>query len=95
MRYSFLFFLLSGIIYAQSQEELKETLVDMTVRWHQVVEVNKQLNNDVLRLINDLNAIPEPSDTLIAILKKYKIYGNISSKNTESSGDGQRHNRPK
>ena len=70
--------LFSGIALSQVTEEehqtVKNTLVNMTIRWDLTVENNETLVKQINALILDLQAIKEPSEELIAIMKKYEIY---------------------
>lgn len=78
IKYIILFFTLTTLTFSQvSVEEhqlVKNTLADMTVRWNQAVEANKKNADLINKLIQDLQAIKEPSEELIAIMKKYQIY---------------------
>ncbi len=72
--------LFAGLTFSQVTEEehqmVKNTLVNMTIRWDQVairneaLTQNLQLTND---FIADLQAIENPSEELIAIFEKYNI----------------------
>ena len=70
--------LFSGIALSQVTEEehqtVKNTLVNMTIRWDLTVENNETLFKQINALILDLQAIKEPSEELIVIMKKYEIY---------------------
>ena len=70
--------LFSGIALSQVTEKehqtVKNTLVNMTIRWDLTVESNEILVKQINALILDLQAIKEPSEELIAIMKKYEIY---------------------
>ena len=70
--------LFSGIALSQVTEEehqiVKNTLVNMTIRWDQVITATEQLNNLTNTLVEDLQAIENPSEELIAVMKKYQIY---------------------
>ena len=70
--------LFSGIALSQVTEEehqtVKNTLVNMTIRWDLTVESNETLVKQINALILDLQAIKEPSEELIVIMKKYEIY---------------------
>ncbi|KKK53696.1 hypothetical protein LCGC14_3092200 [marine sediment metagenome] len=70
--------LFSGIALSQVTEEehqiVKNTLVNMTIRWDQAIVTTEQLNNLTNNLVVDLQAIENPSEALIAVMKKYQIY---------------------
>ncbi len=70
--------LFSGIALSQITEEehqvVKNTLVNMTIRWDQAIAATEQLNNLTNNLVVDLQAIENPSEALIAVMKKYQIY---------------------
>ncbi len=69
---------LSSITLSQVTEEehqiVKNTLVNMTIRWDQAIAATEQLNNLTNNLVVDLQAIENPSEALIAVMKKYQIY---------------------
>ena len=71
-------FLFTGVAFSQVTEEehqlVKNTLVNMTIRWDLTVESNEALVKQVNALVQDLQAIKEPSEELIVIMKKYEIY---------------------
>ena len=76
-KYLIAIFLFSTIAIAQITEEhllVKNTLVDMTIRWNQSVKALEQLNNLTNELIIELQAIENPSDELKTIMVKYQIY---------------------
>ena len=68
----------SGIALSQITEEehqvVKNTLVNMTIRWDQAIAATEQLNNLTNNLVVDLQVIENPSEALIAVMKKYQIY---------------------
>lgn len=68
----------SLVAFTQVAEEehliVKNTLVDMTIRWNQSVKALEQLNNLANALIVDLQTIENPSEELIVIMKKYQMY---------------------
>jgi len=68
----------AGVAFPQVTEEehqlVKNTLVEMTIRWNAVLEANETLNQIGNSLVTDLKAIKEPSEELIAVLKKYGLY---------------------
>lgn len=70
--------LFSGIALSQvSNEEhqtVKNTLINMTMRWDQAITATEQLNNLVNALIADIQTIENPSEELIVVMKKYQIY---------------------
>ena len=70
--------LFSSIALSQVTEEehqtVKNTLVNMTIRWDQAIAATEQLNNLTNALVTDLQAIENPSEALIAVMKKYQIY---------------------
>ena len=70
--------LFSSIALSQVTEEehqtVKNTLVNMTIRWDQAIAATEQLNNLTNNLVVDLQAIENPSEALIAVMKKYQIY---------------------
>ncbi len=70
--------LFSGIALSQVVEEehqtVKNTLVNMTIRWDQAIAATEQLNNLTNALVTDLQAIENPSEALIVVMKKYQIY---------------------
>ena len=68
--------LFSGITLSQvtQEEQIKNTLIDMTIRWNEVVKTYENLTQNTNILIEELQAIQNPSEELIAIMKKYQIY---------------------
>ena len=77
MRKYILFFLLLGVAYPQSKEELqkaKETIAEIAIENNELKKINKSLSETTSELIRDLQAIENPGDSLVAVLKKYNIY---------------------
>jgi len=70
--------LFTGLAFSQVAEEehqlVKNTLVDMTIRWNLAVRDNESLSKQIEVLVQELQAIEKPSEELIAIMKKYGIY---------------------
>jgi len=68
----------AGVAFPQATEEehqlVKNTLVNMTIRWDAVLEANETLNQIANALVEDLKAIENKSEELIAVLKKYGLY---------------------
>jgi len=76
MRKIFIVILLfSGIALSQVKEDqVKNTLINMTIRWDNAVMAKEQLQELTQALVIDLQALENPSEELIAIMKKYQIY---------------------
>ena len=67
--------LFSGIALSQVKEDqVKNTLINMTIRWDNAVMAKEQLQELTQALVIDLQALENPSEELIAIMKKYQIY---------------------
>lgn len=83
LKYLTLFiFLCTGLLFSQPvnqrNEEIKNTLIDMTIRWNELSKNQEGIMNRTGALIFDLQNIKDPSEELIAILKKYNVYMDTS-----------------
>ncbi len=77
--------LFGTIIFSQTEEEqTKILLADYVIQLNRTVRLNTDLTESINAIVTDLQAIENPSEELIAILKKYNIYkgdnGNIPNK---------------
>ncbi len=79
--------LFTGIAFSQitKEEQIKILLAEYAIQLDETIKLNMSLTKSINALVTELQAIKEPSDELIAILKKYNIYkgdnGNIPSEN--------------
>lgn len=67
------------------EEQTKIILADYVIQLDKEVKLNTNLTESINILIKELQAIENPSEELIAVLKKYNIYkgdnGDIPGKN--------------
>ncbi len=79
--------LFAGIAFSQvtEEEQVKIVLANYVIQLDKAIKLNTNLTESMNVFVSELQAIKEPSDELIAILKKYNIYkgdnGNIPSEN--------------
>ena len=77
--------LFTGVIFSQTREEqTKIILANYVIQLDETARLNASLTESINAIVTDLQAIENPSEELIAILKKYNIYkgdnGNIPGK---------------
>ena len=77
-KYLIAILLFSGIAFSQVAEEehlaAKVLLADYAIQLNRIMEINADMAESMNALVVDLQAIKEPSEELITILKKYKLY---------------------
>ena len=78
--------LFTGVAFSQTEEEqTKILLADYVIQLNRTVRLNTDLTESINAIVTELQAIENPSEELIAILKKYNIYkgdnGNIPGEN--------------
>ncbi len=70
--------LFSGIVFSQVSVEkhqaVKILIADYAIQLDKIVKLNMDLTESINTLVAELQAIEEPSDELIALLKKYGLY---------------------
>ena len=67
--------LFTGIAFSQTEEEqTKILLADYAIQLDKTVKLNTSLTETINAIITDLQAIENPSEELIAVLKKYGLY---------------------
>ena len=87
MKYLILFLCLTGFIYSQSKEQqAKDALVEVTILWNEQVKVNGNLIEVMNVFALELQAIENPGEELIAVMKKYNIYKEPVEKNKVNDG---------
>ncbi len=70
--------LFSGIVFSQVSVEkhqaVKILIADYAIQLDKIVKLNMDLTESINTLVAKLQAIEEPSDELIALLKEYGLY---------------------
>ena len=68
--------LFSGIAFSQvtKEEQTKILLAEFAIQLDETIKLNASLTKTINALVMDLKAIEEPSEELIAVLKKYGLY---------------------
>jgi len=76
MKYIILFFCLTGFTLSQTDElaKAKDALAEQAIIINELRKANKDLNEMAGAFILDLQAIENPSEELITVLKKYGLY---------------------
>ena len=66
----------SGITFSQvtEEEQTKIVLANYVLELNKAVELNTTLTESMNVFVGELQAIENPSDELIALLKKYNLY---------------------
>jgi len=77
MKYLILFFCLTGFTFSQELQQAKDALAEQAIQINELRKVNKNLTEMTNTFIQELQAIKNPSEELIVIMKKYKIYPEI------------------
>ena len=87
IKYLLALLFLSGVAFSQvtEEEQAKIVLADYVIELNKAVKLNAGLTESINALVAELQAIKEPSEELIAVLKKYNIYkennGNVPGEN--------------
>ncbi len=67
--------LFSGIVFSQTEEEqTKILLAEYVIQLDRTVRLNMDLTELINVFMSELQAIKEPSEELITLLKKYGLY---------------------
>ena len=76
MKYIILFLCLTGFTFSQTDElaKAKDALANQAIQINELRKTNKDLNEMAVAFILDLQAIENPSEELITVLKKYSLY---------------------
>lgn len=66
----------SSVAFSQvtEEEQVKIILADCVIQLDKEVKLNTNLTESINALVIDLQAIENPSEELIAVLKKYNLY---------------------
>ena len=76
MKYMIMFICLTGFAFSQVDELqlAKDALAEMAIERNELIKTNKTLTEMINTFVLDLQAIENPSEELIAVMKKYNIY---------------------
>lgn len=68
--------LFTGVTFSQVTEEerVKIVLADYVLELNRAIKLNANLTESINALVLELQAIKEPSEELVAVLKKYNLY---------------------
>ena len=68
--------LFAGIAFSQvtGEEQIKIILANYVIQLDKAVKLNANLTESMNVFVSELQAIKEPSDELITLLKKYGLY---------------------
>ena len=71
-----MFICLTGFAFSQVDELqlAKDALAEMAIERNELIKTNKTLTEMINTFVLDLQAIENPSEELIAVMKKYNIY---------------------
>ena len=86
MKYLILFFCLTGLTFSQELQQAKDALAEVTILWNEQVKVNGNLIEVMNVFALELQAIENPGEELIAVMKKYNIYKEPVEKNKVNDG---------
>ena len=75
-KYLILILLFTGVTFSQVTEEerVKIVLADYVLELNRAIKLNANLTESINALVLELQAIKEPSEELVAVLKKYNLY---------------------
>lgn len=79
--------LFTGILFSQvtEEEQTKILLANYAIQLDREIKLNADLTESMNAFVAELQAIENPSEELIAVLKKYNIYkgdnGNLPNEN--------------
>ena len=75
-KYLLLTLLFTGIAFSQvtEEEQVKIVLADYVIQLDKVIKLNMNFTESMDTFVAELQAIENPSDELIVILKKYNLY---------------------
>jgi hypothetical protein len=74
MKYIILFLCLSGFTFSQELAKAKDALAEQAIEINELKKTNKTLNEMIDIFVKELQAIKEPSEELIIVLKKYGLH---------------------
>lgn len=79
MKHLILFFCLTGFAFSQVDElqQAKDVLAEQAIQISELKKANRNLVEMTNAFVQELQAIKNPSEELIAIMKKYEIYPEV------------------